>query len=126
MIVGLGIDGVEIERFADWPSYSRARLGQIFSAQEITYALSVPIKAPERFAARFAAKEAAYKALASLMPEQITLMAFCQHVSVRNDEHGAPSLQVDYTQLQLSPNLKVTISLSHTASLALAVVIAEL
>ncbi len=126
MIIGLGLDGVEIARFANWPSYSGSRLSQIFSDQEIAYALSVPVKAPERLAARFAAKEAAYKALAHLMPIQIPLMTFCKHVCVINDQNGAPSLIIDYAQLQLNPSLKTMLSLSHTADLALAVVIAEL
>jgi len=126
MIVGLGIDGVEIVRFADWPGYSKTRLSQVFSEQEINYSLSVPIKAAERFSARFAAKEAAYKALAHLMPTQISLIFFCKFVSVSNNAGGAPSLIVDFAQLQLDPALKLSISLSHTADLALAVVIAEL
>ncbi len=125
MIVGIGIDAVEIERFAHWPEFSHERLAQIFSAGEISYALSVPIKAPERLAARFAAKEAAYKALASLMPIQITLMAFCKYVQVVNDQHGAPSLVVNFAVLNLPPNLKLSISISHTATLAMAFVIAE-
>ena len=126
MIIGLGIDGVEIRRFSAWPNYSKVRLSQVFSAQEIDYALSVPIKAPERFAARFAAKEAAYKALAHLMSNQIPLMAFCSYVSVFNNQDGVPSLIVDFAELQLNSNLKIAISLSHTADLALAIVIAEL
>lgn len=126
MIIGLGIDGVEIARFAQWPSYSNARLSQVFSDQEVNYALSVPIKAPERLAARFAAKEAAYKALAHLMPVQMPLMTFCKHVSVINDSNGAPSLVIDYASLQINPSIKIMLSLSHTADLALAVVIAEL
>ena len=126
MIVGLGIDGVEIERFAAWPSYSPERLAQIFSLDEINYALSVSKKSSERLAARFAAKEAAYKALAHLMPVQMALIAFCKHVQVINDIHGAPSLQVDFRALALpTQSFKVHLSLSHAQPLALAVVIVE-
>lgn len=125
MIVGIGIDAVEIERFMHWPEFSHERLMQIFGPGEISYALGVPVKAPERLAARFAAKEAAYKALASLMPIQITLMAFFKHIQVANDLYGAPSLLVDFAALNLPTSLKLSISISHTATLAMAFVIVE-
>jgi holo-[acyl-carrier protein] synthase len=126
MIVGLGIDGVEIERFAAWPQYDHARLRQVFGPIEIAYALSVPLKAPERLAARFAAKEAAYKALAHLMPKQITFMAFAKLVQLINDPNGAPSLKINLEQLGLNPSLKLLVSLSHTSHTAMAAVIAQL
>lgn len=123
--MGLGLDAVEIARFNEWPAYSVERLGQIFSPHEITYALSVPLKAPERLAARFAAKEAAYKALAHLMPNQIPLMSFCKLAQVINDQNGAPRLAVDLIALGLPANLRLSISITHSQTLAMAIVIAE-
>jgi holo-[acyl-carrier protein] synthase len=125
MIVGLGIDGVEVSRFAQWPSYSQSRLQKTFSLGEIAYALSIPIKAPERLAARFAAKEAAYKALSHLMPVKMSLSDFSKHVEVVHDPHGAPQLKVDLIELGLVARLRLLISLSHTNSMAMAVVIVE-
>jgi len=125
MILGLGLDAVEIARFEQWPTYSANRLQQIFSQHEISYALAIPLKAPERLAARFAAKEAAYKALARLMPVQMPLVAFCKLVQVINDAHGAPQLEVDFKALGLSANLSLSISITHTQTLAMAVVVTE-
>ena len=125
MIIGLGLDAVEIARFQTWPTYSLERLQQVFSLQEIEYASSVPLKSPERLAARFAAKEAAYKALAHLMPIQISLMAFCKLVQVVNDPSGAPQLIVDWSALGLSDQIRLLISITHTQTLAIAVVTAE-
>lgn len=124
--MGLGLDAVEIERFEQWPNHSISRLQQIFSQHEINYASKLPLKAPERFAARFAAKEAAYKALAHLMPVQISLIAFCKLVQVINDSNGAPYLQADFNTLKLSLDLKLFLSITHTQTLAMAVVVAEL
>lgn len=125
MIIGLGIDGVEISRFAQWPSYSQTRLQKIFTAGEIAYALSIPVKAPERLAARFAAKEAAYKALSHLMLVQTSLIDFSRHIEVVHDAHGAPQLKIDLMQLGITTELRLLISLSHTNNVAMAVVIAE-
>lgn len=125
MIIGLGLDAVEIARFEQWDTYSANRLQQIFSPHEISYALTVPLKAPERFAARFAAKEAAYKALARLMPTQVPLMAFCKLIQVINDGHGAPQLEADLATLGLPVNLSLSISITHTQTLAMAVVVVE-
>ena len=69
MILGIGIDSVEIKRFEPWTSYSKNRLARIFSEHEITYSLSNPKKAAERLAARFAAKEAFFKALSQSFPD---------------------------------------------------------
>lgn len=124
MIVGLGLDAVEIARFETWPTYSPERLEQVFSPQEIIYALSVPLKSPERLAARFAAKEAAYKALSHLMASQVSLITFCKLAQVVNDQNGAPKLQIDLFSLGL-PDLRLSVSLTHTSTLAMAVVIAE-
>jgi len=126
MIIGLGIDAVEISRFANWPTYTEARLLQIFSPVEIAYALLVPLKASERLAARFAAKEAAYKALASRMPVQITLIEFCKLVYIQNDSTGAPNLVANLAQLGLPLTLKLLVSITHTNALAIVLVVAEL
>ena len=50
MILGVGIDAVEIARFADWHTKSDKQLRRIFSEEEMAYCLSVPAKTAERFA----------------------------------------------------------------------------
>ena len=56
MICGIGVDSVEIERFALWLDYSKKRLSRIFSLEEIEYCLQQKNKSAERFAVRFAAR----------------------------------------------------------------------
>ena len=125
MIVGLGIDAVEIQRFEQWHNYDIKRLQNVFSLDEIEYALSVTSKSAERFAARFAAKEAAYKALAVHMAQQITFLDFCKLVAVALDANGAPRLVVDLVAAKISLDLQLLVSISHTKTLAMAVVVAE-
>lgn len=63
MIVGLGMDLVEIPRLRAFHSrWGERGLGRIFSARELSYCLGQPDPAPS-LAARFAAKEAFFKAV---------------------------------------------------------------
>ncbi len=60
MILGIGIDCVDIDRFISWRTFSMQKLHRVFSEQEIAYCLSsthTQISA-ERFAAHFATREA--------------------------------------------------------------------
>ncbi len=65
MILAIGHDIVEINRFAHWHTYSLKKLSKVFNQSEIDYCLQHPAYTAQRFAVRFAAKEAAYKALCS-------------------------------------------------------------
>lgn len=99
MILGIGIDSVEIERFAHWHTYSPKQLKRLFSQEEIDYSLSNPIKTAERFAARFAAKEAFYKALCATCTYQPSFFSIARKVEV--------------IHLQSRPVLKVNSSLNQ-------------
>lgn len=142
MIIGIGIDMVEISRFTLWQTFSRNRLERIFSAQEIDYCLAAPIKSAERFAARFAAREAFFKALGHGQYQQVPFLTMCKKVSVVNGVSGVPFLQVDW---QFFPGLsdqlsqpvqsaqcghsngviEVFITLTHTRSVATAMVLLQ-
>jgi holo-[acyl-carrier protein] synthase len=122
MIVGIGIDAVEIERFENWHTYSKNRLGRIFSSNEIDYCLSVPVKSAERFAARFAAKEACYKAL-SVHIESIGLIEFCKYVAVANEASGRPNMVISREALKVSSDFKFFVSITHTNTTAMAVIV---
>ncbi len=119
MIIGIGIDSVEIARFASWHTYSQKKLGRIFSTQEIEYCLSSQAKAAERFAGRFAAREALYKAWPFLCEPFIT---FCQKVTNHNAANGKPNLQLNNLN---SKEVTIHISMTHTNNLATALVILE-
>ena len=119
MIIGIGIDSVEIARFNNWHTYSQKKLGRIFSPHEIEYCLSNQAKAAERFAGRFAAREALYKALPFPCEPFIT---FCQKVTIHNGTNGKPNLQLNNLD---SKEVTIHISMTHTKDLATALVILE-
>ena len=121
MIVGIGIDTIEIERFAHWHSYSLKTLQRIFSNEEITYCLSQKNKSAERFAARFATREALYKAY-SYIPnvKKVSFLAFCKNVSIQKIE-GRPYI----TNTYIAKDLRIHLSLAHSNTHATAFVIIE-
>lgn len=121
MILGIGVDSVEIARFAHWHTYSAKQLLRIFSHEEIDYCLSVPSKSAERFAVRFAAREALFKAYCAWQPDhRIPFLSFCNAVTIIKKK-GIPEVVID-DQL---PECKITISLTHTRTIATAFVILE-
>lgn len=88
MILGIGIDIVEIDRFKGWSHKSSSELSRIFSQREIDYACECPLKSAERFAARFAAKEALYKALSQALGHVPPLLTVFKKVEVLRDPPG--------------------------------------
>lgn len=123
-MLSLGIDTEEIERFIEWTQYSNDRLLRIFSKEEIAYCREEPVKTAERMAARFAAKEAFYKAVSRLLKDPLTFMRVGPLCSVVKEDNGRPELEVAWKHLDLPP-LMAHISLTHTATLATAIVIIE-
>jgi holo-[acyl-carrier protein] synthase len=115
VIVGVGIDVVDIARFgAELDRAPRLR-ERLFTPTERDLPLA-------SLAARFAAKEAVAKALGA--PPG---MRWVDATVVRGD-HGAPSLHVEGTVLARADELGVSrfhLSMSHDAGIASAVVIAE-
>jgi len=124
MIVGLGTDLAEIpriersiERFGD------RFLERIFTPAEIAYCRRKKSSA-ESFAARFAAKEAGAKALGT----GISFGVGWHDFEVRRAPSGKPSLHLTGRAAELAARLRVTginLSLTHTGTLALAVVVLE-
>ena len=125
MIVGIGIDLVEIARvermLADKGDHAIDRL---FSADEAAYALARP-KPAMHLAARLAAKEAAFKALSGT--DDARLIGWREVAVVRHDGHS-PTLvftgRAEARVRELGVD-KVWLSLSHTDTTASAVVILE-
>lgn len=128
MIIGIGVDIVEIDRFAAWHAYSRKQLQRILSDQEIDYCLQHGAKRAERFAVRFAAREAFFKALSSVPNYgQASLLAICRKVAVVRDEKGVCTMKVDWQALNLAhlASAKVYLSMSHSRQQAIAFVVIE-
>ena len=124
MILGIGVDSIEIARFAYWHTYARKKLLRIFSEIEIEYCLAVPTKSSERFAVRFAAREALFKAYSSWQPNHhIPFLSFCKAVTITKKTSGSPEAFLD-TKI-IPNNSKIFISLSHTTTAATAFAILE-
>jgi len=115
MIVGIGIDVVDIARFGDTLRRT-PRLGdRLFTDDE----RDLPIAS---LAARFAAKEALAKALGA--PVGLHWRDAC----IRKDPEGRPYLETTGTVAARAAELGVEhlhLSLSHDAGIASAVVVAE-
>jgi holo-[acyl-carrier protein] synthase len=120
--LGIGIDLVENARIAEAIArHGDAFLGRIFTAGEIAYCQRQADPAPH-LAARFAAKEAVAKAFGCGIGASL---AFAE-IEVVRAESGAPSLRLNGKGETLARERRVAsiwVSLSHTASHAIAQVI---
>ncbi len=120
-IVGVGIDVVPVDRFAETLQRTPSMAARLFTPDEQVTAGGAPRPA-ESLAARFAAKEALAKALGAGGG-----MAWTD-AEVRVDGSGRPSLVVSGTVQARADSLGVTrlhVSLSHDGGIAAATVIAE-
>jgi holo-[acyl-carrier protein] synthase len=115
VIVGVGIDVVDVERFGRVLDRTPALRQRLFTDTERDLTLA-------SLAARFAAKEAVAKALGA--PVGLSW----QDATVVRDPNGRPSLAVTGTVARRAEELGVAsfhLSLSHDAGIASAVVVAE-
>ena len=123
MIVGIGVDVVEIRRFGEVLGRQKDRFIQrVFTAGEQEYCRAHRDPVPH-FAARFAAKEALFKALGTGWAKGVSWL----DVGVHRGQ-GAPILVLQGEAKKFSQSLgarKVHLSLSHTSESAVAVVILE-
>ena len=123
MIIGIGMDAVEIERFKNFAEYPKQKLARIFSSEEITYCLKDPAKSAERFAARFAAKEALYKAFYQADPQQnMPFLVLCKNAAI--SLQPAPVFKINWKELNMQP-CSVLVAITHTQKTALAQVIMQ-
>ncbi|MFG2712685.1 holo-ACP synthase [Streptomyces goshikiensis] len=121
MIIGVGIDVAEIERFGAALERTPHLAGRLFIDAELTLP-SGERRGVASLAARFAAKEALAKALGA--PAGL----LWTDAEVYVEESGQPRLRVSGTVARRAQALGVKswhISLSHDAGVASAVVIAE-
>jgi holo-[acyl-carrier protein] synthase len=124
MLIGTGVDLIEIERIAQSiERYGDRFLHRIFTDQEIAYC-SRKRGSAESFAARFAAKEAGAKALGTGISRGVTW----NELEVERQPGGRPTLQLRGRAALLATQLGVrtiSLSLTHTATLAMASVMME-
>ncbi len=117
---GVGIDAVDVDRFGEVVLRRPRLLERLFTSAERRDVLRGG-RSIERFAARFAAKEAAMKALG------VGLGRVSFHdIEVETTEHGQPILRLHGRARELAqPVGNLHVSLTHTAHLAMAVVVPE-
>jgi len=121
MIVGLGIDIIEVERIERKIAKDSGFRELVFSANEISYCESKTSKY-EHYAARFAAKEAFFKALGT---GWLNGTAF-NEVEIINNDNGKPEIVLQgltYTTVKALGNFNILVSLTHIEAAASAVVI---
>ena len=124
MILGTGIDICEVGRIGA----SIARFGdrfvqRVFTKDEIRYCQSKK-NSVERFAARFAAKEAAMKALGTGASRGVTWTS----IEVGHAPGGRPVLRLHGTAARIAEQAgvrRISVSVTHTESQAMAMVIFE-
>ena len=111
MVVGLGIDLVEIDRIR------KAMENPRFVYRILTDAERQICTSPTRVAGRWAAKEAIYKAtgLANLN---------WRDIEITNDPFGAPSVRILSNQWD-GKRLRLNVSISHEKNHAIAVAVLE-
>ena len=121
VVRGVGVDAVDIERFRTSLARTPTMRDRLFTADELAYVAPKADPVPS-LAARFAAREAVMKALG------VGLGAFGFHdVWVRRAESGQPELVVTGPAAALADAAGITgwhLSITHTASVAIAYVVA--
>jgi holo-[acyl-carrier protein] synthase len=122
--LGLGLDAVEVDRIAEAIERHGERfLARVFTPAERVYCSAQPAPA-QHYAARFAAKEAVLKLLRTGWAEGLGFT----EIEVVRAPSGAPGVRlhgraaVQAAKLELGP---ISLSLTHTRSLAMAVVAAS-
>lgn len=124
MIVGIGTDLIEVERIeASLRRFGEQFLQRVYTAGEIAYCTARKTAA-ESLAARFAAKEAGAKALGTGISRGVGW----RELEVHRLPGRAPELRLHGRAAEIAASLGIahlTLSLTHTRGLAMAVVVAE-
>ena len=122
--MGCGVDLAEVGRIGQAISrYGERFLARVFTPGERAYVEGKKNRY-ERYAARFAAKEAGMKAIGTGWKNGVTWQDF----EVANLPSGRPTLRLSGKAAEIAEELGVraiSLSLSHTAELAIAHVILE-
>ena len=125
MILGSGVDLVEIRRIRrSLERFGDRFLRHIYTPVEVAYCQARRVTAAESFAARFAAKEAAAKALGTGIGHGVMWQEF----EVQRQPGQAPRMVLSGRAAELASRRGVrhiTLSLTHTAELAMAIVSME-
>ncbi len=124
MVIGVGTDLMEIERIErSIARFGEAFLQRVFTPGEVAYCQAKK-NSGESFAARFAAKEAGAKALGTGISRGVSWREF----EVRRKPGHRPELYLSGRAEEIAKVLgikRLSLSLTHSRELSMAVVIAE-
>ncbi len=119
--IGVGTDLLDVGRFRALTGETASNFfARVFTAGEIAYCESQPDPA-QSFAGCFAAKEALIKALNSFGDDEMASSLDYLTIEVTHSAQGQPRI----TSLPRAHEVTATVSISHTESLAIAVVIVQ-
>jgi holo-[acyl-carrier protein] synthase len=124
MVIGLGTDLIEIARIAQTlDRFGERFLQRVYTPREIAYCLGKRSSA-ESLAARFAAKEAAAKALGTGISRGVGWL----DLEVAREPSGKPTMRLTGRAAEIANALgvaRISVSLTHSKDIALAVVVME-
>lgn len=125
MVLGLGTDMIEIARIErSLTRFGDAFLHRVYTPAEIAYCQAKNKTSAESFAARFAAKEAAAKALGTGISRGVTW----RELEVLRLPGQRPTIHLSGRAALIAARFgiqRLSLSLSHSRELAIAIVIAE-
>jgi len=123
MILGIGLDEVEVERIAEGLRKEAGLRERLFTPEEIRYC-EAHKHVDMHLAARFAAKEAFAKALGTGIAEGVAF----RDIEIVHDAGGRPSIQL-HNRARHEADARgvgrIHLSITHTQQRAAAVVILE-
>lgn len=122
MIVGIGIDIIEVERIQKMlDEYEEHALNKIFASREVEYCNSFGKRKYEHYAARFAVKEAFSKAIGTGLTQRFKF----KDVYIDNEASGKPVIILQNEMKERYGHYKIYVSIAHTQGNAIAQVIIE-
>ena len=123
MIIGVGIDIIEVERVAEKISKDNGFREKVFSKSEIDFCEEKGATKAQHYAARFSAKEAFLKAtgMGMLLSNELN------EIEVIVNGEGKPNINLTGKLSLLTKERKwsIHLSLSHVSSMSCAVVVIE-
>jgi holo-[acyl-carrier protein] synthase len=121
-VLGIGTDIVEIERIQKtMETYGNRFLNRVFTRTEQAYCDSFNETKYLHYAARFAAKEAFSKAIGTGIAQGTTFTS----IGIVNLPNGKPEIELFGALAERWDACIIHVTLSHTNSVALAVVVIE-
>ncbi|MEJ5286824.1 MAG: Holo-[acyl-carrier-protein] synthase [Candidatus Kapaibacterium sp.] len=123
MIVGVGIDIIEVDRIKKAiENYGERFLKRVFTEKEIEYCEEFKESKWVHYAVRFSAKEAFSKAIGTGLTQGFKL----NEVGIKNSNNGKPEVDLYGELLEKWGKYKIFVSLSHINTVATAIVIIEI